>query len=77
MSRSTFSLKNEMLIEKRKQGSYSKKEIKFQYIRGWIEVHFQDISSTRNGAVLCRRKLSYTNEYIRSQATFYTYINTT
>ena len=26
------------------QGSYSNKQIKFQYIPGWIELNFQDIS---------------------------------
>ena len=27
------------------QGSYSNKEMKFQYIPGWIELNFQDIFS--------------------------------
>ena len=30
-------------VEK-KQGSYSNKEMRFQYIPGWIELNFQDIS---------------------------------
>ena len=28
------------------QGSYGKKESKFQYIPGWIELNFQDIPGT-------------------------------
>ena len=40
------------------QGSYSNKEIKFQYIPGWVELNFQDISGAVYHTNIDIKKLS-------------------